>query len=113
MMDADTAAISGRSRIDTNGDKIADTMVSNWLFDALEAWPLWIRTIVPKVADALYEAGLKYENVINMLDNEYQNEWSESVYNESGLFKYVKNRQNTDDDGNILPGFNDDWLAWL
>ena len=113
MMDADTAAISGKSRIDTNNDKIADTTVSNWLFDALEAWPYWMETIVPKVADALYEAGLKYENVIDMLDNEYQNEWSESIYNESGLFKYVKNRQNTDDDGNILPGFNDDWLAWL
>jgi hypothetical protein len=113
MMDSDTAAISGKSRIDTNNDKIADTMVSNWLFDALEAWSYWIETIVPKVADALYEAGLKYENVIDMLDNEYQNKWSESIYNESGLFKYVKNRQNTDDNGNLLPGFNDDWLAWL
>jgi len=71
MMDADTAAISGKSRIDTDNDKIADTTVSNWLFDALEAWPYWMETIVPKVADALYEAGLKYENVINMLDNEY------------------------------------------
>lgn len=113
MMDSDTAAISGKSRIDTNNDTIPDTMVSNWLFDALENWPYWMETIVPKVADALFKAGLTYQNVIDVLDNDYQNAWCESIYNESGNFKYVVNRQNTDDNGNILSGYNDDWLAWL
>lgn len=113
MMDNTTAAISGKSIIDTNADTIPDTMVSNWLWDALEAWPYWINTIVPDVAAALFEAGLTYQNVIKMLDEEYQNAWCESIYNESGSFKYVVNRQNTDDNGNILPGYNDDWLAWL
>jgi len=113
MMDADTAAISGKSRIDTDNDRIADTEVSNWLFDALEAWPYWMETIVPKVADALFAAGLTYSNVVDMLDNEYQDSWNESIYNESGKFKYVDNRQNTDDNGNVTEGFNDDWLAWL
>jgi len=51
-----------------------------------------METIVPKVADALYEAGLKYENVINMLDKQYQDTWCETIYNETGNFKYVVNR---------------------
>ena len=113
MMDSDTAAISGKSRIDTDGDKIADTEVSNWLWDALEAWPKWIEEIVPETAEALFNAGLKYANIIKVLDEDYQNAWCESIYNESGNFKYVVNRQNTDDYGNILPGYNDGWLAWL
>lgn len=113
MMDSNTAAISGKSIIDTNNDTIPDTMVSNWLWDALEAWPHWINDIVPEVAKALFDAGLTYANVIKMLDNEYQNAWSETIYNESGNFKYVVNRQNVDDNGNILPGYNDGWLAWL
>lgn len=113
MMDANTAAISGKSIIDTNNDTIPDTMVSNWLWDALEAWPHWINDIVPEVAAALFNAGLTYNNVIKMLDEEYQSAWSESIYNESGNFKYVVNRQNIDDNGNILPGYNDGWLAWL
>ena len=113
MMDANTAAISGKSMIDTNNDTIPDTMVSNWLWDALEAWPHWINDIVPEVAAALFNAGLTYNNVIKMLDDEYQNQWCETIYNESGNFKYVVNRQNVDDNGNILPGYNDGWLAWL
>jgi hypothetical protein len=55
MMDAATGAISGRSIIDSNNDDIPDTTVSNWLFDALEAWSYWMETIVPKVANAMYE----------------------------------------------------------
>jgi len=92
MMDADTAAISGKSRIDTDGDMIADTDVSNWLWDALEAWPKWINEIVPETAEALFQAGLTYANVIKVLDNDYQDAWCESIYNESGNFKYVVNR---------------------
>ena len=113
MMDLTTGAISGKSIIDTNHDEIPDTTVSNWLFDALEAWPYWMNTIVPKVADAMYKQGLTYTNVINMLDKQYQDTWCETIYNETGNFKYVVNRQNVDTNGNILPGYDDGWLSWL
>ena len=113
MMDNSTAAISGKSILDINNDDIPDTPVSNWLWDALEAWPYWMNKIVPDVASALFDAGLTYANVIKMLDEEYQNAWCETIYNESGNFKYVVNRHNVDEYGNILPGYNDNWLAWL
>ena len=113
MMDISTGAISGKSVIDTNNDDIPDTEVSNWLFDALEAWPYWMEEIVPKVADEMYKQGLTYTNVINMLDGQYQDSWCETIYNETGNFKYVANRQNVDDQGNILPGYDDSWLSWL
>ena len=113
MMDTTTGAISGKSVIDTNNDEIPDTTVSNWLFDALEAWPYWMNTIVPKVADAMYKQGLTYTNVINTLDGKYQDAWCETIYNETGNFKYVVNRQNVDSNGNILPGYDDSWLSWL
>ena len=113
MMDASTAAISGKAILDTDNDEIPDTPVSNWLFDALEAWPYWMETIVPKVADAMYSQGLTYTNVVNMLDGQYQDAWCETIYNETGNFKYVVNRQNVDSNGNILPGYDDSWLSWL
>ena len=53
-----TYAISGRS-----ADAQGNVVTSNWLFDALEAWGYWANTIVPKVADALWAAGLKYNNI--------------------------------------------------
>lgn len=64
---------------------------SNWLFDALEAWDEWINDIVPKVAKSLYAAGLRYDNVINMFDDNYSGKWCERIYNLSGDFKYIKN----------------------
>lgn len=91
--DSKTYAISG---------KTSDT-VSNWLFDALEAWTTeyeedgitikkegWIDSIVPKVAKALNKAGLTYDKVIQMLDEEYSEKWCERVYNKNGYFKYIE-----------------------
>lgn len=92
-----TYAISGRS---ANNDGTIAT--SNWLFDALEAWGYWMNTIVPEVADALYTAGLTYDNITAMFDNEYAAKWCEIMYNESGFFKYVES-------GNGDPT----WLSWL
>jgi len=83
-------AFSGRSKT-----------TSNIMWDCLEKWPYWINVIVPKVADALYTAGLSYDNVINMFDEEYANKWSEVLYNYSGMYKYVTAAHE--------PG----WLAWL
>lgn len=92
-----TYAISGRSA-DSNGNIVT----SNWLFDALEAWPYWINTIVPKVADALYDAGLTYDNISTMFDDNYAKTWCETIYNKSGYFKYIES-------GNGDPT----WLSWL
>ena len=73
---------------------------SNVLWDCLEAWDYWANRLVPDVAQALYSAGLTYDNIIKMFDEEYAEKWSETMYNYSGHFKYV-------DNGGA------DWLAWL
>ena len=57
---------------------------SNVLWDCLECWDVWMEEIVPEVAQALYDAGLTYENASHMFDEEYVNKWSETIYNESG-----------------------------
>lgn len=84
-----TYAYSGRSQ-----------STSNVLWDCLEAWDYWSNTVVPNVAQALYEAGLDYDNIIRMFDEEYAEKWSETMYNQSGHFKYIDNGGAT-------------WLAWL
>lgn len=93
-----TYAISGRSA-DINTGEI---VTSNWLWDALEAWPYWINVIVPKVADALFTAGLKYDEISNMFDNEYASKWCEIMYNNSGFFKYIESGKG-----------DPTWLSWL
>lgn len=62
---------------------------SNVLWDCLECWEYWSKNIVHDVAQALYEAGLTYDNCIKMFDQEYVEKWSETLYNESGHFKYI------------------------
>ena len=89
--DAYTYAYSGKSRT-----------TSNVLWDAFENWPYWSGTIVPTVAQALYEAGLTYKNISKMFDEEYQDKWCEILYNESMSYKYIKSR-----------GTATGWLAWL
>lgn len=73
---------------------------SNVLWDCLEAWDYWSNRLVPEVAQALYDAGLNYDNIIKMFDGEYSDKWSETMYNYSGHFKYIDNG-------------GSDWLAWL
>lgn len=92
-----TYAFSGRS---ANND--GTIVTSNWLWDALEAWPYWANTIVPKVADALYAAGLSYDNISKMFDEDYAAKWCEIMYNESGYFKYVESGKG-----------DPSWLSWL
>lgn len=74
---------------------------SNILWDCLEAWDVWRDEIVPEVAQALYEGGLTYEKITEVFDDEFVNKWSEIIYNESGLYKYVEKAQEAS------------WLAWL
>lgn len=64
---------------------------SNFMWDCLEAWDYWANTLVPEVAEALYNAGLTYDNVSKMFDENYSDKWAESLYNEAGFFKYIKN----------------------
>ena len=90
LPDMTSWAFSGRS-----------TSTSNWLWDALEAWPAW-QAIVKKVADALYRAGLTYNKCIEMFDGNYASKWAETIYNESGYFKYVQSGNGSEQ-----------WLAWL
>ena len=92
-----TYGISGRS-----ADNSGNVVTSNWLFDALEAWGYWANTIVPAVADALFVAGLKYDLITDMFDNQYAAKWCEIMYNNSGFFKYIES-------GNGDPT----WLSWL
>ncbi len=92
-----TYAFSGRS---ANQDGTIAT--SNWLFDALEAWGYWANTIVPQVADALFNAGLTYDNITKMFDQNYADAWCETMYNESGYFKYIESGQG-----------DPTWLSWL
>lgn len=93
----DTYAISGRS-----ANKQGEIITSNWLFDALEGWSYWMNRIVPDVADALYNAGLTYNNISKMFDDNYAAKWSEIMYNESGFFKYVESGKG-----------DPTWLSWL
>jgi hypothetical protein len=92
-----TYAISGRS-----ADSQGNIVTSNWLFDALEAWGYWANTIVPKVANALWDAGLKYNEVSSMFDDDYAAKWCEIMYNESGFFKYIQSGKG-----------DSTWLSWL
>lgn len=93
-----TYAFSGRS-----GDSDTGNIVTtNWLWDALEAWPEWMNVIVPDVAGALYKAGLNYDNICKMFDDNYANVWNETIYNKSGDFKYVQSREG-----------DNQWLSWL
>lgn len=78
---SDKNAISGKTPKGT----------SNWMFDALEAWPQWMDKIVPEVAASLYKAGLTYDIVTDMFDNKYASAWCERVYNASGHYKYIEN----------------------
>lgn len=90
-------AISGRSE-----NEIGELNCSNWLWDALEHWPYWMEVIVPKVNDALYAVGLNYDRSNYMFDEQYAATWPESIYNNSGYFKYIQSR-----------GSSDTWLDWL
>ena len=92
-----TYAISGR-----NADNNGVIVTSNWLFDALEAWDEWMNVIVPEVADALFNAGLTYDNITSMMDDNYAAKWCELMYNQSGYFKYIESGQG-----------DPTWLSWL
>lgn len=58
------------------------------LWNMLEA-DVEFMEIVRKVDEALYIAGLTYENIIKMFDEEQAGKWVERVYNQDAQYKYV------------------------
>lgn len=80
--DPNEYAYSGRS-----------SQTSNFLWDCLEEWDYWMQVVVPKVATALYDAGLSYSNVSWIFDEEYSKKWSEVVFNKSEHYKYIDMRK--------------------
>lgn len=46
-------------------------------------------SVVRKVDEALYTAGLKYSDVIDMFDNKQASKWVERVYNQDAQYKYI------------------------
>lgn len=69
--------------------KIGGKLLSSWLWDGLEGDAQFIQDC--KTMDAaLYAAGWNYNQMTKMQDEEYINKWSESLYNESSISKYLK-----------------------
>lgn len=74
-------AFSGRMYIDGN-------LKSSWLWDALEASEQFQQDV--KLIDAaLYQAGWTYLQMTKTQDQEYIDAWSNALYNESSVSKYL------------------------
>ena len=58
------------------------------LWNALEADAEFM-SIVSKIDNALYEAGLSYENVTKIFNEEQSEKWCERIYNEDSKYKYI------------------------
>lgn len=78
----DSFALSGRGYVEGRG------LQSSWLWDGLEGCPQF-REDVKAMDKALYAAGWNYTNINKIMDEEYVGVWSQSLYNESGITKYL------------------------
>lgn len=58
------------------------------LWNMLEADEEFIN-IVAKVDNALYSAGISYDNTIRIFDEEQADKWVEKVYNQDATYKYI------------------------
>lgn len=58
------------------------------LWNLLEADEEFMQ-LVKDVDNALYTAGLRYDNVINIFDNEQSDKWNERIYNQDAQYKYI------------------------
>jgi hypothetical protein len=58
------------------------------LWNMLEADNEFIN-IVAKVDNALYSAGISYDNTIRVFDDEQADKWVEKVYNQDAMYKYI------------------------
>ena len=76
-----------RQTVDAAGDYVFAGHDSR-LWNMLEADEEFIK-IVSAVDNALYSAGISYNNTIRIFDDEQADKWVERVYNQDALYKYV------------------------
>lgn len=76
-----------RQTIDASGSYVFAGHDSR-LWNMLEADEEFIN-IVAKVDNALYSAGISYDNTIRIFDEEQADKWVEKVYNQDATYKYI------------------------
>ena len=77
----------GRQTVDATGAYVFAGHDSR-LWNMLEADEEFM-TIVSEVDNALYSAGISYENTIRIFDEEQAEKWVEKVYNQDAQYKYI------------------------
>lgn len=77
----------GRQTVDATGSYVFAGHDSR-LWNMLEADEEFM-TIVSEVDNALYSAGISYENTIRIFDEEQAEKWVEKVYNQDAQYKYI------------------------
>ena len=76
-----------RSTVDESGEPVFAGRDSR-LWNMLEADDEFMR-IVSQVDNALYSAGISYDNTIRIFDEEQADKWVEKVYNQDAMYKYI------------------------
>lgn len=76
-----------RQTVDVSGSYVFAGHDSR-LWNMLEADEEFIN-IVAKVDNALYSAGISYDNTIRIFDEEQADKWVEKVYNQDATYKYI------------------------
>lgn len=76
-----------RQTVDASGSYVFAGHDSR-LWNMLEADAEFIN-IVAKVDNALYSAGISYDNTIRIFDEEQADKWVEKVYNQDATYKYI------------------------
>ena len=77
----DVYAFSGKIVVDGQ-------LRSSWLWDGLEG-SIQFKKDVKDMDAALYQAGWRYRAMTELQDTEYIDAWSNALYNESGIVKYL------------------------
>ena len=62
---------------------------SSVLWNCFDADPECM-ALVKTIDGALYSAGLKYRDLIHMFDDEQCDKWCERIYNDNGVYKYIR-----------------------
>lgn len=76
-----------RQTVDASGSYVFAGHDSR-LWNMLEADAEFV-DIVAKVDNALYSAGISYDNTIRIFDEEQADKWVEKVYNQDATYKYI------------------------
>lgn len=85
----DTLAPGYNDRYSFSGKIVVDGQLrSSWLWDGLEGSAQFMQDVAAMDA-ALYQAGWTYYQMTKVQDEEYVDAWSNALYNESGVAKYL------------------------